>query len=385
MPATILVTTRTTKVSNQNGHTTMTRLCVYSSFSDLMPSYGKLFQVCSQQSGFFLSLPWFQNWSKTALDAQRRLRIYGLESDDAHAPVLAVLPMCYTPPALPAIQFNILHAAANYYSAQVGPVINIDETGSKENLALLIQGMIRESPRWDIMDFHPIEKGSENYALLKETLSSAGMAVECYFCSGNWFLKVGGRTYQQYFANLPSRLRNTLQRKSEQIKNAGQLRFDIISAPEQAADRMHDFLEVYANSWKKPEPFPEFMPGWIVESARQGWLRMGIASIDNKPVAAQIWVVHQNKASIYKLAYDRQYAKYSIGSLLTAHLLQQVIDTDQVAEVDFLNGDESYKQDWMSHRREYWGIVAYNRHTLKGQLSRVLQKLSRQVKRLPPH
>jgi CelD/BcsL family acetyltransferase involved in cellulose biosynthesis len=109
---------------------------------------------------------------------------------------------------------------------------------------------------------------------------------------------------------------------------------------------------------------------------------MGIARINNQPVAAQIWLVHQRKASIYKLAYDKLYAGCSIGSILTASLFEHVIDVDQVEEVDFLNGDESYKQDWMSHRREYWGIIAYNRHTWKGQISCLLQKLGRRIKKL---
>jgi CelD/BcsL family acetyltransferase involved in cellulose biosynthesis len=46
--------------------------------------------------------------------------------------------------------------------------------------------------------------------------------------------------------------------------------------------------------------------------------------------------------------------------------MQHVIDVDRVREIDYLIGDEPYKQDWMSHRRERWGIVAYNPRTLKG-------------------
>jgi len=360
----------------------MARIHVYSSFDDLAPSYRNFFQVCSERGGLFLSLPWFLNLSKTGLSKQLRLRIYGLESDDLQSAVLAALPMCYKPPGMPFFQFNILRAAANYYSAICGPVINISDRQSRQNLDTLVQGIVRELPRWDMIDFHPLEKDSDDFALLKQTLSDAGMAVESYFCSGNWYLKVAGRTYQQYYAGLPSRLKHTLQRKSVQLNNEKQFSINIISSLTDAQTSLDSFLQVYQNSWKQPEPFPDFMPGWILESARQGWLRMGIASINNEAVAVQIWLVHQNKASIYKLAYDQRYAAYSIGSILTASLLQHVIDVDRVEEVDFLNGDERYKQDWMSHRREYWGIIAYNRHTLKGQFSCLLQKLARRIKQL---
>ena len=71
-----------------------------------------------------------------------------------------------------------------------------------------------------------------------------------------------------------------------------------------------------------------------------------------------------------------------IGSILTAHLFAHVIDNDRVSEVDFLNGDERYKQDWMSDRREYWGIVAYNTQTWKGRSAYLIEKAADYAKRI---
>jgi len=36
--------------------------------------------------------------------------------------------------------------------------------------------------------------------------------------------------------------------------------------------------------------------------------------------------------------------------------MEHMIDTDQVEEIDFLTGNEAYKQDWMSERRERWAL-----------------------------
>ncbi|MEZ0239122.1 MAG: GNAT family N-acetyltransferase, partial [Methylophilaceae bacterium] len=105
---------------------------------------------------------------------------------------------------------------------------------------------------------------------------------------------------------------------------------------------------------------------------------LGLAYLGEQPVAAQIWLVNDGRASIYKLAYDTNHAHLSVGSLLTNHLMQHVIDVDRVREVDFLIGDEPYKQDWMSHRRERWGIVAYNPRTPSG-LAGAANEISRRV------
>jgi CelD/BcsL family acetyltransferase involved in cellulose biosynthesis len=103
--------------------------------------------------------------------------------------------------------------------------------------------------------------------------------------------------------------------------------------------------------------------------AQQGWLRLGICRVDGEPAAAQLWIVANGIASIYKLAYDEKFASLSIGSILTARLMRHAIDIDKVREIDYLTGDEPYKQDWMSHRRTRWGIVAFNLRSPRGLLS----------------
>jgi CelD/BcsL family acetyltransferase involved in cellulose biosynthesis len=38
-------------------------------------------------------------------------------------------------------------------------------------------------------------------------------------------------------------------------------------------------------------------------------------------------------------------------------MMEQVIDRDRVTALDFLTGNEGYKQDWMSERRERTRLV----------------------------
>ncbi len=116
--------------------------------------------------------------------------------------------------------------------------------------------------------------------------------------------------------------------------------------------------------------------------ARNDWLRLGVASIGDVPVAAQIWMVCHGKASIYKLAYDKDYSGLSPGTVLTAHLMRYVIEADGVREVDYLIGDDPYKKAWMNGRRERWGIVAYNPRVIAGVAGLVREGSGRVVKRV---
>ena len=129
-----------------------------------------------------------------------------------------------------------------------------------------------------------------------------------------------------------------------------------------------DYGRIYSASWKVPEPYPHFVPGLIRTCAEKGWLRLGLLYVDDQPVAAQVWIIVDHSALIYKLAYDDRHASLSPGTVLTTHLMRHAIDVDKVRIVDYLTGDDPYKRDWMSHRRERWGILALNPRTVGGVL-----------------
>ncbi len=47
-------------------------------------------------------------------------------------------------------------------------------------------------------------------------------------------------------------------------------------------------------------------------------------------------------------------------------MLERIVDKGDVAEINFGVGDDSYKRDWASRRREKWGLMAFNPRSLHG-------------------
>jgi len=366
---------------------------IYKSFDDLPESSRELFADAIAATGIFASLPWFQNFASAVPEIAQHLLIYSVESDLSSGKSTLLLPMRHEAPGKGLFAPRHLNAAANFYSALFTPITSTATASTRTELNALATAIAAERPRWDTVDLHPMPIDSPLFDNTVDAFRLAGMAVQRYFCFGNWYLEVGGRSYQQYFENLPSTLKNTLKRKSRHLDNSDDMRIKIISSVDDVAEAIAAFETVYRSSWKTPEPYPDFIPGLIRTCAQEGWLRMGVAYVGDKPAAAQIWIVCSGVASIYKLAYDEQFAKLSVGSLLTSRLMQHVIDIDRVREVDYLMGDEPYKQDWMSHRRERWGIVAFNLRTAHGIFAatrnlggQVVKKLMRRsMKAVPPN
>jgi hypothetical protein len=177
---------------------------------------------------------------------------------------------------------------------------------------------------------------------------------------------VNGQPFANYLATRSSRLSKTGKRSRRILESGTRFRFELFADLDGLERGIADYNTVYNSSWKIPEPYPDFMSGLMRACAAQGWLRLGIAYMDRVPAAAQIWMVVDGIASIYKMAYDERYAKESVGTVLSSLLMERAIDTEKVKVVDYLSGDDAYKRDWMSLRRERWGIMAFSLRTPLG-------------------
>ena len=69
---------------------------------------------------------------------------------------------------------------------------------------------------------------------------------------------------------------------------------------------------------------------------------------------------------MYKTAYTPDYQQFSVGAVLLLYTVRHLLDHDGIEEIDFGIGDEPYKQEWATQRRESWSLIGYNRATLVG-------------------
>ena len=336
---------------------------VYSSLEELPRAYERLFELGAQES-FFHSLPWYRNLVEHALGKGERAQILGIESNDGRA--LAALPLRHSPAAGNPLQSREWRSLSNYYTTVYSPIL--DSTQPQENLLVDLAQALR-AQRPDVLDLRPLARDSAIFEKLVQALQAAGFVVQTYFCHGNWYYPVNGRSYKEYLDSLRSSVRNIARSKNKKLERTGRARIEVTCGGESLASAIEAYQKVYAASWKVAEPFPEFVPGLIRTCAQLGWLRLGIAYVDDEPAAAQLWVVKDGRASIYKIAYDQKFRELSVGSYLTMHMIERAIDVDKVSELDYLSGDDRYKSDWMSHRREQWGILAMNPRMPAGALA----------------
>ncbi len=301
------------------------------------------------------SQEWFALLQKTVFQDDKRVRYYYLDRDDQSLAVLPVLVQQHK-------GLRKIESLGNFYTPLYQPIKS--DKADFTSLKYILTEANKDSSSAHIMQFSPMDPESVVFHELYGHLLTLGWAPFRYFCFGNWYLKEP-KTWEVYLKQRSTNLRSKIKRKTRRFLEAeGTL--GIVADMDGVETAISDFQETYSASWKTPEPYPDFIPALIRLLASGGKLRLGIGRLNGKPIAAQLWIVESGKASMYKVAYDEEYASYSPGTILTAHMLQHVLDKDRVKEVDFLIGDDEYKRIWMDNRRERWGIVAYNLRTLRG-------------------
>jgi len=237
-----------------------------------------------------------------------------------------------------------LASLANWYTFRFRPVCS--GTGDREALLRAIAADLADKTHRINLSGVPDEDGSAS--ALEQAFRHAGWHVTRAACDTNHVLSVKGRSWEEYKASLPGKLRTTLKRKTSKVDCRVLTHFD--------ADVWRDYEDIYASSWKPEEGSPAFLKAFAEHEGAAGRLRLAVAhardgSQDGKAIAAQMWTVEGETAFIHKLAHREDAKPLSPGSILSAALFRHVIDKDKVTLVDFGTGDDRYKRDWMDDVR----------------------------------
>jgi hypothetical protein len=334
----------------------------YQGLSAIPDYYSALFDDASRED-FFLGLPWFLNFERTIVSDEEPVLVYGVESTTGSKHALgAVLLWKRKPYGL--FGPTVLHSLANYYTPYFSPILN--EADSDETIQAFAHALWADRGHFAAIDLRCLDPDASVFLTLIRSLRKVGLAVQTYFQFGNWYLDVGGRSYAEYFTSLTPVLKKNIPYQTRRLERTYRVELKLVTGKDGLDEALNDYETVYSASWRDQEAYPGFIRGLADAALRSGSLRLGLLYADGAPIAAQFWLVHGRIASIYKIAYMENFSKFSVGTVLTAHMMRHVIDVDKVRIVDYLSGDDNYKKDWMSHRRERWGIIAFNLRSLSG-------------------
>jgi hypothetical protein len=291
---------------------------------------------------------WFELVAETTLSDRERASILALVDEDGS--ILSALPVVTVDGA---VTRGLTSPFTTLFSAPLGGDENARIFGT------LVAGRIGGKVRLDALDM--ADSASRAF---EQGLAAGGLVVARFRHFANWFEQID--TFADYWNGRGSQLKSTVKRKAAPLQRDDRLGFEQIDMAADWRRGTEIYKAIYARSWKPAEPHPRFMDGLLEKMGPRGIAKLGVATIDGRPAAAQIWLVQQDRATIFKLAHDPAFDGQSPGTLLTHWMLRQLHEKDGVRDVDFGRGDDAYKRLWLHSSRDRQGILAASPRSLKG-------------------
>ena len=240
---------------------------------------------------------------------------------------------------------------ASWYTLAFRPII----TGAPSDAtarALIVAIARRLRPRLASIELNHVPEAEAE--LLRSSFARAGWIARVTPQTANWSIDVTAKSFADFWAERPGQLRSTAKRKAAKTP----MELTIFDRFDEAA--WTDYASIYADSWKPEEGSLSFVRSMAEDEGAAGSLRLGIARIEGRAVAAQLWTVEHGTAIIHKLAHREDVAELSPGTILSKAMFEHVIDRDRVSVIDFGTGDDRYKADWMDTRVMRMRVELYN-------------------------
>ena len=166
-----------------------------------------------------------------------------------------------------------LRALSNWYSFRWSPVFHRAESETQKAALMRTAARALQSCAHAVT-LSPL--ADEDAEPLRDAFAAEGWRVGIQQCDENHILRVQGRSFEDYWADRPGRLRSTVKRKAR----SGAVEIRILTHFDEAA--WADYQTVYARSWKPEEGSPDFLAGLARSEGAGGSLRLGLAYIDGR-------------------------------------------------------------------------------------------------------
>jgi hypothetical protein len=250
----------------------------------------------------------------------------------------------------------------NWYTLSFRPIFTSEASASTKValLTALARRLASGPSKLSTIMLSPVPDADGSVEIVVKAFRRGGWFATSAPIMANWTANISGKSFDQYWAERPGQVRSTHDRK---LKKSG-ITVDIYT--KFSAKAWAEYEDIYDESWKGEEGSPAFLRAMFEHEGKAGALRLGIARLGGRAIAAQLWTVEGGSAIIHKLAYREDASEHSPGTILTTAMFRHVIDTDKVTLIDYGTGDDGYKADWMDTRNVLHQIDLYNVKTISG-------------------
>ena len=167
-------------------------------------------------------------------------------------------------------------------------------------------------------------------------------------------LRARGRSFEEILASGSANFRQEVGRRERKLQREHELRFRLASDRDRLQDDLTILFDLHAARWSGDES-GAFSPArrafhrdFAPLALERGWLRLWLAEVDGRPVAALYGLRFAGSELFYQAGRDPAWDRFSVGFVLLAHAIRVALE-DGAVEYRLLRGDHPYKQRFADH------------------------------------
>jgi len=329
------------------------------SFRELRSEWHDLLEACPGNC-IFLSWEWLHTWWEH-LPEKRSIHIITVRHGGL---LIGLAPLVLRPASMKRLMpWRVLEFLASgsvgsdYLSFLVRP--GHEETATRE-----ITGCLADSGR--MLELVRIEKSSAQMAAVSKQLQALGWKSSGTTTNYCPYSILAGHTWESYLDSLHANHRANLGKMLRRLHKDFEVTLHVAANEAECQWAMDVFVRLHLRRWSEKggstalnrQELIEFHQAFSRTSLEQGWLRLYTLSLDGVPVSSLYVFRYGNVHYHYQSAFDPDYRKYSLGTVIVALAIKAAIEEGAV-EFDFLHDNETYKYLWARQERELIRLELY--------------------------
>jgi len=311
---------------------------------------------------FCASAVWFRAVLATAGLAIDRPRVYVAASA---AGVLAVLIVRERTNAGP-LKMRVVSSPSRGMDAAIYAPL-LDPEHGEPGLRAIVRSMVRGKPPVHVVRLECFDPESPDFATLVKLLREFHLRVETFADAFSTYSEdVHGLTIEQYLAVRAPEMQEFMSNQLGAFAATGRGRFEVVTGGRDLAPALVDYALIDLQSWKEQELFPDCLARVVDAAAKAGVLRLCMLYVDDRPAAAQIWIVSGGRATMWRSHFGRQFAVLALGAVVTYEAIRHILASERPSRLEFGPATDTGRQEWLSRRCQRINFIAFNLRTAKG-------------------
>jgi CelD/BcsL family acetyltransferase involved in cellulose biosynthesis len=208
-----------------------------------------------------------------------------------------------------------------------------------------------------LLSFTGIDVADRRMQGFCEALAARGAVVHQRPAARCWRLELPA-DWESYLAMLSKSHRKRVRRLERVYFETGRARCRVVRSPDELEQGYRVFADLHAKRWSalgqsgmfRQAALHAFHREAIERLLAHGELRLSWLELDGRPVAAEYSLQGTGIIYAYQAGMDPEAAEHEPGTLSLIATLKGAIAEGMTA-IDFLRGDEPYKQHWRAEPR----------------------------------